>query len=338
MVLKPHKLERGMTIGLVAPASAARDIQAIDKGIENLKRLGFAVYEGRYTRTRLGYLAAQDKDRLADFNAMLRAPKVDAIMCIRGGYGAMRLLEGIDYKAARKNPKPILGYSDITALHLAFWRRCRLVTFHGPMLLSAFAKEEVRPFTVESMMRTVMSALPPGSVWQGAPDHRYRVVRDGRARGRLVGGNLCLVTALLGTPFEIDTRGAIVYLEDVDEKPYRIDRMLTQLLLAGKLRDAAGIVFGRNVPDNDTAQIETQRFAQGVARKVEGFPRKPSRDYEQIIDDVIADRLRPLGIPVMIGAPFGHIDDYTTIPFGVMGSLDTRKGELIIEEAAVEEL
>ncbi len=335
MVLKPRRLEQGMTIGLVAPASAARDLKAIDKGIENLKRLGFEVREGRFTRKRLGYLAAADKERLADLNAMLRDPKVDAIMCIRGGYGTMRLLDGIDYEAALKNPKPLIGYSDITALHLAFWRRCHLVTFHGPMLLSAFAKEEPRAFTVASMLRTLMCALPAGSVWQGAPDRNYRVVREGRAEGRLVGGNLCLVTALLGTPYEIETTGAIVYLEDVDEKPYRIDRMLTQLLLAGKLQRAAGIVFGRNVPDDETAKIEAERFAGGVPRKAEGFPRQPSHEYEQIIDDVITDRLKPLGIPVMIGAPFGHIDDYTTIPFGVKGSMDTRKGELRIEEPAV---
>jgi muramoyltetrapeptide carboxypeptidase len=121
----------------------------------------------------------------------------------------------------------------------------------------------------------------------------------------------------------------------VDEKPYRIDRMLTQLLLAGKLRDARGIVFGRNVPDDESAKLEAQRFAEGVPKKAVGFPQRLQDDYEQIIDDVIADRLKPLGIPVMIGAPFGHIDDYATIPFGVMGSMNTRTGEFAIEEAAV---
>jgi len=335
MVIKPHRLEIGMTIGLVSPASAARDPQLIDKGIAHLERLGFRVKEGRYTRCRLGYLAATDKQRAADLNAMLRDSRVDAVMCVRGGYGTMRLLEAIDYEAARKNPKPIIGFSDITALHLAFWRHVRLVTFHGPMLLSAFAKEQPQPYTVETMLRVLTKPKPAGSLWQGYRDRQFRVVREGSARGRLVGGNLSLVAALIGTPFEIETRGAIVYLEDVDEKPYRIDRMLTQLLLAGKLRDARGIVFGRNVPDDESAKLEAQRFVEGVPKKAVGFPQRLQDDYEQIIDDVIADRLKPLGIPVMIGAPFGHIDDYATIPFGVMGSMNTRTGEFAIEEAAV---
>ncbi|MCX7624881.1 MAG: LD-carboxypeptidase [Candidatus Sumerlaeaceae bacterium] len=336
MICKPHRLEPGMTIGLVSPASAARDPQLIDKGIAHLKKLGFGVKEGRYTRCRLGYLAATDKQRLSDLNSMLRNPRIDAIMCVRGGYGAMRLLDALDYDAARRTPKPIIGFSDITALHMAFWRRCRLVTFHGPMLLSAFAKDEPKAFTVEKMLRILCRPEAGGSLWQGSDDRRYRVVREGRASGRLVGGNLSLIAALMGTPYEIDTRDAIVYLEDVDEKPYRIDRMLTQLLLAGKLRDARAVVFGRNVPDDESAKIEAQRFASGVPRKVEGFPRSPRADYEQIIDDVIADRLGPLGIPVLIGAPFGHIDDYATIPFGVRASLNTRTGDIVIEESAVE--
>lgn len=335
MIRKPHRLQPGMTVGLVSPASAARDPQMIDKGIAQLEKLGFRVKEGRYTRCRLGYLAATDKQRVADLNSMLRDPKIDAIMCVRGGYGTMRLLPELDYEAARRHPKPIIGFSDITALHLAFWRQCRLVTFHGPMLLSAFAKDQPKSFTVESMLRILCNAQAGGSIWQGSADRSYRVVREGQASGRLVGGNLSLVAALMGTPYEIDTRGAIVYLEDVDEKPYRIDRMLTQLLLAGKLRDACAIVFGRNVPDDESAKIEAQRFAGGIPRKVDGFPRVPRTDYEQIIDDVIADRLRPLGIPVLIGAPFGHIDEYTTIPFGVKATVNTRTGDVVIEEAAV---
>ncbi len=335
MLRKPHRLTPGMTIGLVSPASTARDPKLIDKGIEALEHLGFRVKEGRFTRRRLGYLAATDRERLADFNRMLNDPKVDAVMCIRGGYGAMRLLEGLDYETAAKARKPIIGFSDITALHLAFLRKSRLVTFHGPMLLSAFAKDTPSQATVDSMLRVLSRPEPAGSIWQGFSDRSYRVVREGRATGRLVGGNLSLVAALVGTPWEIDTRGAIVFLEEVDEKPYRVDRMLTQLLLAGKLRDAAGIVFGRNVPDADTAKIEQERFRGGTPRNVSGFPRQASDDYEQIIDDVIADRLRPLGIPVMIGAPFGHLDEYATLPVGVKASMNTRTGEVSIEKAAV---
>jgi muramoyltetrapeptide carboxypeptidase len=324
-----------MTIGLISPSSAVPNAGLIDQGIAALEKLGFCTKEGRFTRGRLGYLAASDRERLRDFNGMLCDGGVDAIMCIRGGYGAMRLLEGLDYEAARRTPKPIIGFSDITAIHLAFARRIRLVTFHGPMLLNAFARKVPRTFTVDGLLRTLTQARPAGSVWEGLPEHNYRVVREGRAQGRLVGGNLSLVAALMGTPFEIDTRGAIVFLEDVDEKPYRVDRMLTQLLLGGKLRDAAGIVFGRNVSDSETAKLEAERFRKGVPRRAEGFPAKPSPRYEPILDDVIADRLRPLGIPVMIGAPFGHVDDYATLPVGVRASMNTRTGELSIDEAAV---
>jgi muramoyltetrapeptide carboxypeptidase len=334
--LKPPRLEPGMTIGLVSPASAARDVRLIDKGTQTLEKLGFKVTEGRHTRKRLGYLAAHDKARVADLNAMLSDPHVDAIMCIRGGYGCMRILPYLDYAQVQKTPKAIIGYSDITALHLALWRKCRLVTFNGPMLLSAFAKDNISQYTVESMMRVLGSPKPAGSIWQGLRERSYRVVRAGRATGQLIGGNLSLVAALVGTPYALEPKGAIVYLEEVDEKPYRIDRMLTQLILSGSLEGAVGIVFGRNVADDETAKLEAQRFQKGIPRKAEGFPNQPTVEYEQIIDDVIADRLKPLGIPVMIGLPFGHIDEYATLPLGIRATMDTRSGDLVLEEAAVQ--
>lgn len=324
-----------MTIGLISPASAAKDTAQIDAGIAALRGMGYRVKEGRATRSKLGYLAATDAARLADLNGMLRDPKVDAIMCIRGGYGVMRILHAIDYAQAKRKPKIIIGFSDITALHLAFWKKCAMVTFNGPMALSAFAKNPPRPFTVNGFTRTLGTAKPAGSVWQGLSGRDYSVVRPGAASGRLVGGNLSLVASTIGTPYEIDTRGKLVFLEEVDEKPYRIDRMLMQLLLAGKLRNATGIIFGRNVPDDESAKLELERLRAGKPKKCPAMPRKAPREFEPIADDVIADLLAPLGIPVMIGAPFGHIDEYATIPIGVKASMDTRTGEFSIDEAAV---
>ena len=331
-MLKPPRLKEGATIGLISPASAA-DPERIDHSIANLRKLGFRVKEGKHIRSRLGFLAAPDPARLADLHAMFADPKVDAIMCVRGGYGTGRLAPFIDYKLIRRTPKILLGFSDVTFIHLSIWKECELVTFNGPMLNSAFG--DPRPFTIEGFRRTVMSPAPAGSIWQGHEDRNYRVVRPGRATGRLTGGNLSLVAATVGTPAEIDTKGKIVFLEDVDEKPYRFDRMLTQLLLAGKLWDAAAVVFGRNVLDEETAKIEQERAKQGLPRIVAPPPTRVSREFEQTVDDVIAERMKPVGIPVIIGLPFGHIDDYATLPIGVKASMDSRTGDLVIEESAV---
>lgn len=333
-MLKPPRLRTGATIGLVAPASAA-DLSKIDRGIENLKRLGFRVKEGRHIRKRLGYLAATDPERLADFHAMFADPKVDIVMCVRGGYGSPRLAPFIDYDLISRNPKVFTGFSDITFLHLAILKMCDLVTFNGPMGAATFGAPKLSRYTVDSFVRTVGNRRAAGSVWQGHRDRKFRVVRPGRASGVITGGNLSLVAASIGTQFEIETKRRIVFLEDVDEKPYRIDRMLTQLLLAGKLFDAAAIVFGRNVPDEETAKIEQRLARRGLPHVATPPPTKANREFEQVIDQVIADRLRPLGIPVMIGLPFGHIDDYTTIPLGVRASMDTRTGDLTIDEPAV---
>lgn len=324
-----------MTIGVIAPASGG-DLEKIDKGIAGLTRYGFYVKEGRSMRGKRGYLAATDAERLTDIHRMFADRKIDAIMCMRGGYGTGRLIASIDTNIVKKNPKVFLGFSDITFLHLLFWKKTGLVTFNGPMLVSAFARPELHPFTISSFERTLMRAEAPGSVWQNHEDRWVRVVSPGTASGRLVGGNLSLVVSTLGTPYEIDTRGKIVFLEDVDEGPYRIDRMLTHLLMARKLSNAAAIVFGRNVPDKDTAPEEELRYKKGLMRgPVKLVPRKVDREYVQVIDETIADRLGKLGIPILIGLPFGHIDDYATMPIGAKATVQSRTGDLTIDEPVV---
>lgn len=342
-LIKPRRLQPGMTVGLIAPASAASDVKVIDDGIRGLEALGLNVKPGRHIRSRRGYLAATDSERLADLHAMFQDPKVDAIMCVRGGYGCGRIADAIDYDLVRRHPKILVGFSDITTLNLALLRRAGLVSFSGAMLTFTFADRRPRPFTVSSFLRTLGRTEPAGSIWQDHPEEekgerQFRVVRHGKARGPLTGGCLSLVAASVGTRYQIETRGRIVFLEDVDEKPYKIDRMLTQLLAAGLLADAAAIVVGRIVPDKETQKLEKKRAAQeGLSHMTSPPPRKVDREFEMTTDEVLADLLRPLGIPVLIGLPFGHIPDYATLPLGVEASVDTRTGDLVIEEAAVTE-
>jgi len=333
-MIKPPCLEHGMTIGIIAPASAARDPLHVDHAINGLKALDFKVKPGKHIRDRRGYLASTDKHRLADLHAMFGDKKVDAIMCLRGGYGAGRIVDQIDYDLVRKNPKVFIGFSDITILHLAFLRKSNLVTFNGPMAASTFADTPPSRFGVASFLRTICHREPAGSIWQEHEDRDCRVIRHGRATGQLTGGNLSLMAASMGTPYEMQTRGKIVFIEEVDEKPYRVDRMLTQLLSAGKLRDAAGIVIGRNVPDKDFADAEAAA-AVDASRTVKALPKTLPAGYEPLMDEVFHDLLYPLGIPVITGLPFGHIDDYATLPLGVRASMDSRTGDLVIEESAV---
>jgi muramoyltetrapeptide carboxypeptidase len=272
---------------------------------------------GRNVGQRAGYLGGTDQERLDDLHDMFRDPEVKAIFAIRGGYGSERLLDRIDYGLLRANPKIFLGYSDITCLHLAIHKRAGLVTFHGPMMISTFTD-----FTQKWFRRALFSAEPlavvtnPAETNQLRPVHTLRTVRPGRARGRLVGGNLSLVTRTLGTPYEIDTRGRILFIEDVDEQPYSIDGMLTQLRLAGKLDAAAGIVFG------ECSGCRPRDF-------------QPSFESTFSVGEVVDQILGKLAIPVLSGLTIGHTDDQLTLPLGPLASLDADKGELSIEEPAV---
>ncbi len=333
-MIKPARLQLGMTIGIVAPASAAKEEIHVDQAIHGLEVMGFQIKAGRHVRDRHGFLASSDKNRLADLHSMFADKKVDAIMCLRGGYGTGRLVDAIDYDLIKANPKVFIGFSDITMLNLAFLKKCGLVSFNGPMAASTFADSAPSRFSIFSFLRTVGRAEPAGSIWTDHNDRDYRIIRPGTATGRLVGGNLSLLAASVGTPFAVQTRNAIVFIEEVDEKPYRVDRMLTQLLSAGKLKDAAGIVIGRNVPDSDFAALE-QKAAQTAGRTVKPLPSQLPRALEPLMDDVLYDRLRPLGIPVISGLPFGHIQDYATLPLGIMATMNSRTGDLIIEESAV---
>jgi len=283
---RPPALEPGCRVALVAPAGPLRNEEDLRRAEENARQLGWLPVSGHYVLARRGYLAGTDDERLADFNAAARDPTIDAVWCLRGGYGTMRLLEGVDYDAWRRAPKPLIGYSDITALHAAIGARADLVTFHGPTARATLT--DFSRASLESALRGVDSC---GT----APDARALV--SGRARGRLVGGNLAMLAALTGTPYAPNYDGAILVVEDVGEPVYRLDRMLTQLRLSGALGACVGIVFG-------------------------AFTGIPSDDPAGNVDDLLEEVARTIDVPCIVGAPVGHIEDQWTIPLGAVAELD----------------
>jgi muramoyltetrapeptide carboxypeptidase len=316
MPIIPGHLEYGDTIGIVAPASAPPDPKSIDRSVAALERLGFRPKLAAHVRQRWGFLAGGDRDRAADLMRMFCDARVKAILCVRGGYGSSRLLPLLDYAAIRDHPKALVGYSDITSLHCALLRKCNLVSFHGPMLNSDFIKERCPDFTRQSFLRTLMQPSPAGSISCGYPGKTVSILRRGRVSGALVGGNLSLLCSTLGTPYMPSFKNRILFLEDLDEPPYRFDRMLTQLLNAGLLQQAAGAAIGVNKNCQDPQAGK-------------------AKEYRQTLEDVLSERLLPLKVPVVIGLPFGHIPWNATLPFGIRATLDAHQGDLVIEEPAV---
>jgi muramoyltetrapeptide carboxypeptidase len=316
MPLKPERLRAGDTIAIVAPASAPPDPKAIDRSIEAIRRLGFKARLAPNARKRRGFLAGSDRERAGDLMKMFTTPDVKAILCVRGGYGTSRLVPFLDFAIIRRNPKILIGYSDITSLHCALLTRANLVSFHGPMLNSDFIKDHLPKFTLDSFLRTVSRVEPPGSIRAGYKAKTISVLRRGRASGLLMGGNLSLLCATLGTRFQPSFRNRILFFEDLEEPPYRFDRMLTHLLNAGLLQQVAGIAVGINKNCVDPNA-------------------KNAKEYRQTVLDVIRERLLPLGVPLVVGLPFGHVPLNATLPIGVRARLDASKGDLAIIEAAV---
>jgi muramoyltetrapeptide carboxypeptidase len=308
---KARALRPGDTIAVVAPSSPV-DPAELENGVAVLTSWGFEVRIAPSARTGRGYLAGEsDRARAEDLTNAFLDPEVAGIICARGGYGASRILDKIDPAALAEHPKFFAGFSDITSLHLALGRH-GLVTFHAPMVVAGI---DPPAYNGESLRRAMTSTEPLGLYASPEGGPTIRAVVGGRARGRLVGGNLALICAAMGTSWEIDTRDRIVLIEDVNEVPYRMDRMLTQLLLAGKLQDARGIVFG----DSPTCE--------------NGPEGRPSLT----LFDVFEDLLVPLGMPMIYGFPCGHSAFRATLPLGVMAELDADAGSLMVEESALTE-
>jgi muramoyltetrapeptide carboxypeptidase len=301
---------------VIAPASAPPDPARIDLGLAALERLGFKPRPAANLRKRWGFLAGSDRERADDLLEMFSAPDVKGIICFRGGYGTARLLSLLDYEMIRRHPKVFVGYSDITSLHCAFLQKAGLVSFHGPMLNSDFLKENMPEFTRRSFLRTLTQPLPPGSLRQGYRGKTIKVLSPGTAAGPLVGGNISILCASLGTPYQAPLAGSILFIEDLDEAPYRFDRMLTQLLNSGSLQKVAGVAVGINKNCGDPKA-------------------KRSAEYRQTLEDVLTERLSPLKVPIVAGLPFGHVRHNGTLPLGVGVVLDGDQGDLRIVEAAV---
>ncbi|NOT62400.1 MAG: LD-carboxypeptidase [Acidobacteria bacterium] len=316
-LIRPRRLQAGDTVGLITPATFVSDPDALIKAERTIKHFGWRAKWGKNVAKKSGYFGNPVNERLDDLHAMFRDPEVKAVFCVRGGYGAQHLLDRIDYDLIARNPKIFAGYSDITALHLAIHKNTGLVTFHSPVPVSAFTdytQKHFVPALTETKPLGVLTNPPESNKLR--PEHTLRAVRPGKATGRLIGGNLTLISTLMGTPYEPDTRGAIFFIEDVGEAPYRIDRMLTQLRLAGKLQQAAGIVFG------ECADCGAGDYKPFVAA---GF------SLGETVDAILGE----LKIPVLAGLTIGHTDDQLTMPLGVMATLDAEAGTLELKESGV---
>jgi muramoyltetrapeptide carboxypeptidase len=302
-LLLPRPLAPGSTLGVCAPAGPV-DEEALDAGIRWLEREGYAVRCARHLRERRGYLAGSDEQRLADLIELWHAPEVRGIVLARGGYGLARILRQLDPLELREVPKLVVGYSDATSL-LLFLRRCAgLAGVHGPMLERTDLTAQARVRWL-ALVRGEAAALEPLKGSGLAP---------GRAVGPLVGGGLTLVAGSLGTPWEIDTRGAILFLEEICEEPYAVDRLLTQLREAGKLCDVAGVAVGQLV------RCESERY--------------PESDVRDVLREILAPEVEG---PVVEDLPFGHIADHRALGYGVQAELDGKQGTLTLLEPVVEE-
>jgi muramoyltetrapeptide carboxypeptidase len=306
-LVKPAALKAGDVVGLITPASNVVNNADWPRIEQSMKSLGLEFRLGRNVR-RKGYIAGTIDERITDLHDMFRDPAIKGIFAIRGGYGTPQLLDRIDYDLIKKNPKIFVGYSDITALHLAFHQKLGLVTFHGPTANSKFP-----PFSMSHFRKALFEAAPLGKLTNPSEGHALRTIRPGTARGRLITGNLSLISNLMGTPYEIDTRDKILLLEDVGEEAFRIDRMLTQLKLGGKLDRVAGVVWGECEKCKPTPGVDV-----------------PLTERE-VIDRILGG----LGVPVLSGLTFGHTEDQLTLPQGVMATLDATAGTLSIDESAL---
>lgn len=315
-MIKPESLKRGDTIGIVAPASPSFERTTLIRSVKLLEKWGYKVKLGKYVNMVHGYFAGIDKERVEDLNAMFRDREVKAIFCLQGGYGSMRLLPYLDYEAIRKNPKIFLGYSDITALHLAILQKTKVVTFHGPSVAGLATEEVLSDYTTRYLLKALTKKMPIGDIEPSPQNPWVWTITPGKSEGQLVGGNLTMVTASLGTQYEIDTKGKILFLEEVEVEPYQFDMMLTQLLHAGKLRDAAGIVVGECI------KCVPSEFRPGYYSSLS-------------IEDVLLELLQPLRIPTIYNLPIGHGNNRATLPLGVIGMLDATNGRLIIKESGV---
>jgi muramoyltetrapeptide carboxypeptidase len=311
----PKRLKKGDKIGLIAPGYSVKP-EVLEEAKKALTTMGFTSYHTERIIGNYGYFSNTDAQRAEDLNEMFADPKIDGILCARGGYGCTRILSLIDYENIKSNPKVLIGFSDVTALLNGIYRETGLIGFHGPV-----GSTLNDPYSMEQLRKVVMHPSESLIIQNKElrdlaliidPEYERYTITEGTATGRLVGGSLTLVNALIGTPHEIDFTDALVCLEDVEEAPYRIDRMLTQLIKGPTFKKAAGIVFGVCAGCNESTHPDS--FS---------------------LKEVILDRIRPLNIPAVYGMSFGHVENNFTFPIGINAKLDTQKVTVQLLENAV---
>ncbi len=298
---KPSNLRRGDPVALIAPSSPVTE-EKMEVALQSIRFLGLEPVPFPSCFLKNGYLSGTDEARAMDVNDAFSDPTIRGIFCLRGGYGATRILPSLDYESIECNPKFFAGYSDITALHIVLNDRCKMITYHAPMPARGYHSLDY--FSLESLSSAIFHGFTPGKV-QNPPHEDIEIVHSGICTGRITGGNLSVMVASLGSPYQIDTKGKILFIEDTGELPYRIDRNLTALRLAGKLQESQGIILGTfsDIPDQDEGGCETL----------------PLREiFRQMIE--------PLGIPAVSNLRCGHIYPQITLPMGAMAELNATEG------------
>lgn len=309
-IILPKAIQQTDTIGIIAPGGFLRPEQ-LNTVISNVKKLGYVPYYTDNLLNKYGYLAGTDQQRLDDLHHMFANQNVKAILCARGGSGSNRLLPLINYKLIAQNPKPFIGYSDITSLINVFYQKCGLITFHGAVGISSFNNYTIKNWkaVLEQTGKNYTIHYEPELNKQHLEAYKIETIRSGTVSGQLVGGNLSLLASLCGTPYEVDMNDKIVFIEEVLEDPYRIDKLFTQLIQCGQLNKAAGILMGVfhrcDIGDSDTRAEDT--FS---------------------LKETLRNKLLPLNIPVLYGFSFGHVRNKCILPVGVEAQLDTEKQTL----------
>ncbi len=316
-MIKPAALKKGDKVAILSPTSSA-DEHMIKKAEQRIWAMELEPVMFPTCYTRYGYLAGTDEKRAEDINKAFEDKSIKGIICLKGGYGSMRILDLLDYDRIKKNPKIFLGFSDITGLHVAFNRICRMVTYHGPMAMSSFAnikgaKVKFEPYTYESLKNNLFTHDPPGLV-ENPPGEELRCLAGGKAEGEIIGGNLSMLSAMLGSPYEVDVRNKIIFLEEVSEPVFKIDKMLTSLSLAGKFKDCAGIILG------PFFHLPAEQVKDGV--KI-GFE----------LQEIFKDILMPYKKPIIANFRAGHCFPQYTIAFGTNVMMDADKKEIIFTES-----
>jgi len=308
-MLYPRALRRGDGIAVLTPAGPARQSGVIQTTVPAIEALGFVVVLSPWIADSWKYLAGSDEARLSELHWAYSEPDIDGILCLRGGYGSLRILPQLDWAILKQHPKVFIGMSDITALQLAIHAKTDLVTFAGPMpALNKFGK--FTSFSTSSLLSAITgTGVVPWMIHEGPGDPDPVVLSGGTASGTLLGGNLNTIVSMIGTPFEVSFDGAIMILEEINEAPYRVDRMVTQLLLGGHLDNVCGIALGR---------------FHGCYEK-----------SENEIVDVLEERLSPLNIPILYGLALGHQPDVMTWPQGCVGILDCSQRCISVQEHGV---